>query len=414
MTTDVYRDLLFNDGEGITHGDLNNARAFLGARLFDQVLARMCGNLAAMEDPDIGAEGGNDSALTSIAYTLNGGQCVIAQGSTNVKVKLLPGTILQRIAAADGAEPQMLAFTVRAGDVDLTVGAGHATLNRLDILQVKLELVNGDSESRDFKDAVTGALSTTTPNKTRRVQATFSIKAGTAAAKPTYPAPDAGYALVAAIYVPDTWAANFQTDATGISGSSATFSQCAIPLNVEAITVNPHEMDTTQATNWALSVGGVGVGTGYMKATGAADLLKVWCPKAGNTKRIVGISVSAEWGSSGAVLLRTVKWGVLGMAAVTDGDRDLSATLVAVGAGGGGRFVHMGHIADASPNTEPAAANSPIGDPYWAKGVGSGPAVRQLEVASGTSTSDDWPSRAYLDIDSDGGTIHEVVWYLAG
>lgn len=416
MSTDLYADVLYNDGEGITHGDANNARAFLGARLFDQLLARLTGNLAAAEDPDITAEGGNDPGLTSLAYTLHGGECVIAQGSSSTKVKLLPGTILQRTAAAaDGAEAKMLAYTIRAGDVDLTIGAGHATLNRIDIVQMKLELVDGDSESRDFKDAVTGALSTITPDKTRRVQATFSIKAGTAAATPTYPAPDSGYVMVASVYVPDTWAANFTDDQGGYDSSSAILHQCTVPLNVEAYTVRPHEMDVSQATNWAVDAGAPGAATGYMKASGAATNLRVHCPAAGHTKRIVGIEIVASWVTSAVVELTTYHVGLLGWTKNTNGTFVLTSTLASVGAGDIGRLAHLGHIADASPASEPSAANGPIGDPIWARGGRSGPAARRIERAGGTINDATWAERAALEIDAgDTSAIYEVTFYLAG
>jgi len=417
MSTDLYADLLFNDGEGITHADLNNARAFPRARAFDQLLARLGGYLAADADPDSPGEAGADPAVTSLAYTLAGGDCALAVGSVATKVKLLPGTLFQRIAAADGAEAQFLPYTVVAGDVDITITAGHATLNRIDILQVKLEYVEAGSESRDFKDAVTGALSTTTPNKRRRVQATFSLKAGTPGATPSYPAPDAGYCVVGAVFVPATWTTGVYSDGMGAAASTAAvMRQCSVPLNVEAVTVTPEEFDYTWATNWARDTDGDARASG-----GAATQLVVWCPHAGQTKRIVGVDIVGLWATSGVVLLRSMLWSSLlayfaaDAVSATDLSANLSAQLVTTGGTTQSKFAHLGDIADGSLLSNPSAAAGPIGDPFWSSGGASGPAYRKIQRNAGNLSGSSWFHKAHLDIDAgDGSKIVAVTFYLAG
>jgi hypothetical protein len=62
---------------------------------------------------------------------------------------------------------------------------------------------SGDSESRDFQDGVTFALTTTTPNKRRILTATLTITQGTPGATPT-PVSVAGAYIIGLVLVNDT------------------------------------------------------------------------------------------------------------------------------------------------------------------------------------------------------------------
>lgn len=421
MSTDAYRDLLFNDGEGITHADLNNARAFLGARVFDQLIEHEAGAAAVIgTDPDLWSVQGEDTVLTSLVYTLTGGDGVLKVGSAATKIGTYGGTIFQKIANADGEEANFIPFTMGAGEFDLTIGAGDATNPRIDIVQVKLEYVEGGSESRDFKDAVTGALSTTTPNKTRRAQATFSLKAGTPAATPTYPAPDAGYAVLGAVRVPATWTTGVEPDYTYAGGTTAKIRQCSIPLKTHSVTVMGSEMDTEGA-------GGAGTPNkfaGFIYADGG-DLTNVfcWCPIGGPGTRIVGITLHGNFPSGGGgnntAVLRNYTLanggGSFSIAAIYD------ATLTSVlitneNAVWRSRFAHLGMIADAMTDSNPSAANGPVGDGVWVGGSRSGPAYAPIKKHAGSSAGDQgWLNRAalVLGIEADGYLV-AVTFHLAG
>jgi hypothetical protein len=71
---------------------------------------------------------------------------------------------------------------------------------------------------------VTGANSSASTNKKRRVQCTVSVKTGATAANPTYPTPDAGYVPIAAVVVPATLvttAQKFDYIDTALNGAGA-------------------------------------------------------------------------------------------------------------------------------------------------------------------------------------------------
>lgn len=409
MATDLYSTVLYNDGEGLDYTDLNAMSQGMVARIAEQMWGRMCGYLGVTnKDPQLQGEGGDDAALTSLAYTLTGGDCVAAQGSSTTKLKLLGGTIFQKIAAADGAEASFIPFTLRAGDVDLTITAGDATNPRIDILQMKLEWVDGDAEDRDFKDGTTGAVTTTSTDKTRRVQATFSMKNGTAAATPTYPAPDTGYCLVAAVRVPSTWTANVGPETGG--SSSAITRQCTIPLKIEHHQSFPHEWDDTLATNWVRNASGCWSASG-----GDATNLIVPVPQGALEKRIVAIGITAVWVTSGLVELKTITWNqISGYSTSQHAAFDLSSSLVTTGGTHRQQMVHLGDICDASTLSNPSAAAGVIGDPYWCGGGISGPSRRSVE-RNNEGAGSDWPSRAMLLIDAGSGSdIISVDWYIAG
>lgn len=409
MPTDLFKQVLFNNGEGLVHTDLNNVAKFADARLNDMIFSRMVGNLATDEDPSITGEHSENPALTSLIYTLTGGCAVIKQGSTTTRVTITSGTIFQKIANVDGADAKFLSYMVDESDVDLVIAAGDATNPRIDILQCKLEYVDGGLESRDVEDATTEVVTTQSINKTRRVQATFSIKAGTPAATPTYPTPDAGYALLAAVRVPASWAANFSADTLG--SSAAILRQCSIPLEVEAVTVFPKDFDLNSGpgANWSIDTNGQAVA-----GADATDLI-VWVPGASPSRRIVGVDIVAIWATSGTVHLTSMTWNSVtfwGQAGIVC---DLSSQLVTTGGTTQSKFAHLGDIADASDVSNPTAAAGPIGDPIWAGGGCSGPGLRKIERNSGNLSGSSWASHACLMIDAGSGSkIVAVTFYLAG
>lgn len=424
MTIDSSRIVQYNDGEGLDYNDLNSmGREFL-ARILDSMLEHKAGRLAADDDPDMWFENdGEDVNLSSLVYTMTGGDCVLTGSGTDITIGC--GTLFQKVGGFSGTEATFLPFQVLSGegDVVLTIGAGHATNPRIDIIQVKLEWETGGSVSRDFEDAVTRELTTTTPNKSRRVKATFSVKAGTASATtPDYPAPDTGYAMIGAVRVPALWATGFSPDATG--GSNAIIRQCTIPMGgIEAITVTPEEFDYSWATNWRPGVAGDGAtinGTAYA-AGGAGTNLVVWCPNAGQGKRIVGIDIVGLWVTSGTVLLRTMTWSSIGgylpqdFLSAVDGSCDLSAQLVTTGGTTQSKFAHLGDIADASLVSDPSTAAGPVGDPFWACGGMAGPAFQKIQRNAGNLSGASWFTKAHLDIDGGSGSkIVAVTFYLAG
>lgn len=412
VTTDLYKGKLYNDGEGLTHGDLNDARAWALAQALDQTFAHLLGQLqTGLKDPDMIGENGGEPAgnMLGVIYTMTGGEAILWAdvGGGVTDVKITGGTIFQKLAAANGNEAQFLAHTIRDNEHTLAIAAGDATNPRIDIVQVKLEYVNGGSESRDFKDAITGALSSTNVNKTRRVQATISIKQGTPAATPTYPAPDAGYALLGAVRVPATWAGGFTPDGTG--SASAGLRQCSVPLRIQAITQSMDEgVQVLSASNWSK------VDAGVTASGGAGTDLIVWCPHASHAKRIVGVAITARWVTSGAVELRRTPQALTGPNGGATPVNDLSSVLVNADGTLRTYFAHLGHIADSSSDSNPSAANGHIGDAFWACGGKAGPTTRPFQLNIPPTTGF-LGNRSALWIDGgQNSTIYEVTWYLAG
>ncbi len=412
MATDLFKTVLWNDGEGITNADLNATGMFGVARMADQILEHLAGGPLATADVDLDQWGqnDNDTDLTQLIYTLTGGEAVLwSDGVPGDQLRVTAGTIFQKVANANGEEPGFLPFSIRDGDLSFTIAANATGNPLIDIVQVKLEWVDGDPDARDFKDAVTGALSSTNPDKTRRVQATVSVKRGASGATPTYPTPDAGYALLGAVRVPDGWVAadGIKPVVGGGGGPEATIRQCSVPLRIEGIATHPHEWDLFLASNWQRDNG-----TGVMEASGGnATDLYVWCPVPTGNKRIVGVTVIGNFVGAGAVLLESMEY-LLAVGYVANETFTLTGALVQTGALRR-KTAHLGQIADASPDSNPSGANGPIGDGMWACGGMAGPGQRPIELW--TTTLSNGASRARLNIDAnDTSYISEIIWYLAG
>jgi len=310
MSTDVWAQPIWQAGEGILHTDLTAASKIDLARLTDQMLQRLVGTIAADTDPEIGWEvggagGSDDWANQNVIYTMSGADCVVLASPDHPTdhVYISPGTLFQFVNGLDGAESGFIPYQVLAGDGDYAIAANASGNPRIDIIQVKLAWADSATVSRDFKDAVTGALSTQSMSVTRGVTASISVKQGTPGATPSYPAPDAGYAILGAVYVANGFAAGgFGADALGFGASVGILRQCSVPLGIEAITVTPEAFDYSAATNWIHNTHGEAEASG-----GAGTSLRVWCPRAGQTKRIVGVQVTAAWVTSGTTKLETVR-----------------------------------------------------------------------------------------------------------
>ena len=188
--------LLFNDGEGVNPADWNDLQAFVHSMLGDlQILsARDNRSTAAVRPGTISTLIGD---WTGTAFTGRGGAWVDYQNGTPRGYTNMAGVFAQWVGSTiDGEDPQLLACYVPA-DTFAEVITAPTTSARWDLIQYKLEVVDGDSETRDFEDATTRAKSTTTPNKRRKVQMTWSRKEG--AEGGSIPAPDSGYVRWAAI-----------------------------------------------------------------------------------------------------------------------------------------------------------------------------------------------------------------------
>lgn len=229
MSTDLYKIVKFSDGEGVVYDDFDNTNKFLAAKLTDQIFEKLVGAPGYYDPHVANYQGANVS--TNYAYALTVGGAVPMQGSTTSKIKLGAGTLFQKISNANGNNSTFLPYTFDGTD-EFTISAGHATLNRVDMLQMKLELVDTDSTTRDFKDATTGVVTSTTFNKKNRVQCTLSVKSGTAATNPVYPTPDAGYVPIACVVVGATWAGAERMYFADVGGARTAIHDLRMPVGI--------------------------------------------------------------------------------------------------------------------------------------------------------------------------------------
>lgn len=365
-TTDLFSQILYNDGEGLTADDLNGSQRFLGASLFDQVLEKLAGavSLSSIIEPTFGGQNGAD-APSLWAYALTPGGAYLRAGSGNDKIQIAPGTLLQKIANADGEAPTLVPFAF-AGTEEWTISAG-GTNPRVDLLQMKLEYVEGGSETRDFEDSATRAKSTTTPNKRRRVQATLSVKSGTAAASPTIPDPDAGCVPVGMALVGSTWtsatAPTFGAD-LGAGTNALSVHDLRMPLVVRAFRVDPTAFKLETA--WALA-------SSNQYALSSSGTNKMYVGAQVGPGRLIGIGIELGGAASLSVTPQ------LGLMVNAFGSAPSSAFTQGHVLSGGGTMLNAPmlryyrrdfeahHTLGAGPVVQESATNK-IGVPIWSNG----------------------------------------------
>ncbi len=152
MTTDLFKQVKLNPGQEVRSADLNNMQKFMFAKIMDQLVDSF--NIGDLnESPDSrGSEGEN--APTKWAYALNptAGRPEINLGvgsATDKIVNLGAGVLMQKLGNKSGAEATLVPFELD-GDLQFTISDGHATMPRVDIIQMKLEYDDTDAESRVF------------------------------------------------------------------------------------------------------------------------------------------------------------------------------------------------------------------------------------------------------------------------
>jgi hypothetical protein len=192
----IIKEVLFNDGEGIDHTDFNDLQRFLRSQFLDMGMAQI----------GRGSDGLLGGAIGSISNYpgVLGDHCApsVASGMT---IDVAAGMLMQSTmpgGVPSGDDALVLSFWVGNGVLDTVHAAADPTNPRWDLVSIELSYADGDTESRDFQDASTLALSTTTPNKRRNVVCTKTVTQGTPAATPTIPATPSGDVPLYAVYIP--------------------------------------------------------------------------------------------------------------------------------------------------------------------------------------------------------------------
>ena len=205
----IVKTVNFSDGEALTHGDLNNAQRYAQAFIND-ILLRERMRMREGHGPSPGT--GSTSAVFGF-----GGGAGVNETATALRSTNREGVIATcaTSAAIDGNDPKVLVYYLAADELLTNHDAAHATLDRWDIICIKLDQVVDGAQSRDFEDAVTRAPSSQTENKTRSVVLTKQVVKGTNAAAGTAvePAVPAGFQKWAALKIPAAFASPFDVEA---------------------------------------------------------------------------------------------------------------------------------------------------------------------------------------------------------
>jgi hypothetical protein len=215
------QEVLWTADEGIIAGDLNDMTRYVRAFLADQLVGGMPRQRASDQ--------GMLSTLPDIWAAP--GQAAPIQPGSNLKLDNNDGLLLQLQAAPDGLTPQLLAYHMDANELwgllsgaPSTFAAGDPSHDRFDLVCVKLQTVDTDSQSRDFQDASTLAVTSSTTNKKRRVQLLAQIVQGTPGLTPAIPALPAGYSRWAVVRIPTSTTTGTQTSWENIYDCRVPFS----------------------------------------------------------------------------------------------------------------------------------------------------------------------------------------------
>ena len=208
--------VLINDGEGVDHTDFNRLQALLEKKVYEQAMrtAAMVGNYQSMGDADsngmdiFGDARSQGSSLTShmfIHNPLTGFRDDTKVAAGNMFFESFIYSQIKETTHTPGTQPtdasNLMTFIgddeEREYDADLATDTPPVGGNpRWDTLFARLGWEEGNAVSRDFKDAVTGALSTTTPNKDFRHSLEWSHVQGPQQVAYTHAVKPNGYAPI--------------------------------------------------------------------------------------------------------------------------------------------------------------------------------------------------------------------------
>jgi hypothetical protein len=167
MSTDIYSQVNFTAGQEVREADLDNINNFLAAKLSDQVFFGMLfgKNDDVTDDAHLGGYA-DPAVMKTYAFVLHPSQAHFRRTSVPNVVQISPGTMYQLVDDPDGTEPKFLPYTFDGTEaVTIASGGGDNTKAIIDIIQMKLELVASDSESRVFiTDDTYASLVAPTPN----------------------------------------------------------------------------------------------------------------------------------------------------------------------------------------------------------------------------------------------------------
>jgi hypothetical protein len=409
ITDAMSRRVLFTDGEGVEPDDFNDQQTYLYAQLVENLL--MSAPTRALDAPtllwdpvdlELGDTWNDGSVVqtTDVFAPYASAGYVRATAAANELVTV-PGPIMQVVGSLfDGSGESVALF--RLGSTTLTTAAGDATHPRIDLVEVKLAFVDADQEARDFMDASTGAITTTNPYKTRRVTCSIQIKQGTPAATPAYPTPTAGYAALAAVYVPA---------AHNAAHSADNLRDHRFPLGSVRVYDTPaNEFWRPGGSPWTVNQEQYATDPGG----GATASVYAYCPRAGKNARLMGVTVYGRWGdgaNSNVQLVRTLHQLPSTPAHTTIATPSTSLLNGTVAL----RTISALDLADqlAANGTHKGTrvSNTRIGVPLWMNGYPAG--VAHPEPSSAPSTTTMLGLKITSQSTSDPAFVSFVRWYVS-
>jgi hypothetical protein len=377
LTDDISQRVLFADGEALDTGDLNDAQLLIQAKIQSLLVWSVAD---AIDDPtsllvNRDLESGQDVnagglALDDVVFSPFTSAGFVYPSGTARKLVWVGGTIVQVIGDPTDADGESIAVfrLVSDGVTGLTTAIGDATNPRIDLVEIKLEYVGSDSQSRNFEDAVSRAKSSSAANRKKSVQCTIQIKQGTPATPPTYPAPSAGFVPLAAIRVPATH--NAVHDPLNLR-------DMRVPLgHVTCYDVPASEFWYPGANPWVRADGNPAPALYADGPAASTGELFAMCPVGNKNARIVGIGLHQRGANSARLvavdhvgptaptitLLADLSGGSIVLTG-TPGFRNCSMVQLAVELGAAGAPVN---------NLGARVANTRIGTPLWCSGFPAG------------------------------------------
>lgn len=174
------KEVLFNDGEALTSADLNSLQRRLNSMVSDGVFGSQMRPFS----------GHNTSSTvpTSTVFSIGNAGAVHRHGTDNT-VAFVDGMIFMTLAAGTaGEEPYVVPVYLDSTTLPNQTYTGASANPRWDTLYIEVNEVQNTNTARDFKDAITGALTTSNIDKERLVEITLDWVQGTESSNPTLPA----------------------------------------------------------------------------------------------------------------------------------------------------------------------------------------------------------------------------------
>lgn len=202
---DTKKSVYFNSGEAVSDGDMNNLQFAMQVTHGDYGLAKNFRDTNFISEPTV-------QTVYAAPGALQG--CIRAHPSTANLVTNYGGTIYLRESTGssiDGQTPRLLTYQLSDAELDTAI-TPDPSLPRWVGIFIKLDIVDGPTESRDFQDATTLVISSQVLVKSRVVRLTKQVVHGTPAASPAIPATPAGYAPLAYVNVTAAHATTFNNN----------------------------------------------------------------------------------------------------------------------------------------------------------------------------------------------------------